>query len=326
MRAFERRNFLATITYFEDCTMNIFYANCKHENWDACNKYHIFGVRGRQAPNIELGDILLLRLTGHSGLPYGVKALWLVERLEPVSKTTFVPWTDSQYSLVLHCKSLIVFSSLFSEDFATSSKVSQKLNGLFATRLMGSIGELKPAEAKTYFQNLLAELGTEIEQYPETLDLIKNYLSESSIVEEDPLPKPKTDGFQVQEMEHSIKQEAELLGTTIGIVGERIDLPILNYAPLNEMGVVILFGYYMKDLGFSHLEEIRSGFPDAIGMQSIDGKKYKRIRIEFEYRSKNFQLHNHPVNGCDVIVCWEHDWTNCPLKVIELRTILFPED
>jgi hypothetical protein len=27
----------------------------------------------------------------------------------------------------------------------------------------------------------------------------------------------------------------------------------------------------------------------------------------------------HDPNGCDIIVCWEHNWPECPLEVIELK-------
>ena len=26
--------------------------------------------------------------------------------------------------------------------------------------------------------------------------------------------------------------------------------------------------------------------------------------------------------GCDLIVCWEHNWEECPLEVIELKTVI----
>jgi hypothetical protein len=102
-------------------------------------------------------------------------------------------------------------------------------------------------------------------------------------------------------------------------------LPILNYAPLNEMGVLVLFGYYLQDLGFSHLEEIRANYPDAIGMRPIGNGRFQRVRIEFEFKSSNFKNHGHPIDGCDVIVCWIHDWKECPLEVIELKTALFED-
>jgi hypothetical protein len=69
-----------------------------------------------------------------------------------------------------------------------------------------------------------------------------------------------------------------------------------------------------------HVERVQAGFPDCIAMQRVGGKE-RRIRIEFEFRSSNFRAHGHPTNGCDWIVCWEHDWPAVPpnLKVVELR-------
>jgi hypothetical protein len=50
---------------------------------------------------------------------------------------------------------------------------------------------------------------------------------------------------------------------------------------------------------------------------------------------RSFQLHRYPlapkfsaaiavhfstpVAGCDLIVCWNHNWENCPLEVLELK-------
>ncbi len=121
------------------------------------------------------------------------------------------------------------------------------------------------------------------------------------------------------------KTEEQAPRDRIGVVGARIDLPVLNYAPLNEMGVILLFGYYMQDLGFSHVEEIRPTFPDAVAMQRLDAKRFKRVRIEFEYRASSFKIHGHSAAGCDMIVCWENDWPDCPLDVIELKSVLFED-
>src|SRR5439155_22607106 len=47
----------------------------------------------------------------------------------------------------------------------------------------------------------------------------------------------------------------------------------------------------------------------------------RRVAIEFEYRSRDFRTHKHDPRGCNVIVCWEHNWLLAPpkLEVIELR-------
>jgi len=72
-----------------------------------------------------------------------------------------------------------------------------------------------------------------------------------------------------------------------------------------------------KDLNM-YVEEIKHGFPDCIARR-FTGRGWERVAIEFEYKSSNFVEHKHDVNECDVIVCWEHNWSGCPLEVIELR-------
>ena len=47
------------------------------------------------------------------------------------------------------------------------------------------------------------------------------------------------------------------------VVGELINFRGLVYAPINENGVVFLFGKVAEDLHM-YLEEIKPGFPDCI--------------------------------------------------------------
>lgn len=105
--------------------------------------------------------------------------------------------------------------------------------------------------------------------------------------------------------------------------GAPIDFRGLRHAPINEQGVVFLFGMVCHDLGLQ-VEAVQSGFPDCVAKRAIDhrGDRWQQVRIEFEYRSSNFVEHGHDPNGCDVIVCWLDDWPDCPLQVIELRTVI----
>ncbi len=105
--------------------------------------------------------------------------------------------------------------------------------------------------------------------------------------------------------------------------GEPLDLRGLRYAPINEQGVVHLFGIVGLDLGFL-VESMRTIFPDCEAKRSVDeaGTKWQHVRIEFEYKSKNFMEHGHDPNRCDLIVCWLHDWEECPLEVLELKAAI----
>ncbi len=101
------------------------------------------------------------------------------------------------------------------------------------------------------------------------------------------------------------------------IVGDLVNFRGLVYAPVNESGVVFLFGKVAGDLNM-YVEEIKTGFPDCIARR-FTGKGWERVRVEFEFKSSGFRVHGHDAKECDIIVCWEHDWATCPLEVIELR-------
>lgn len=93
----------------------------------------------------------------------------------------------------------------------------------------------------------------------------------------------------------------------------------MEYAPLNELGVVFLFSHVARKLHL-RIEEIRPAFPDCIAYR-MAGESERMVRIEFELRSSNFRAHRHNPSGCDCIVCWLHDWPDAPknLEIIELR-------
>jgi hypothetical protein len=101
------------------------------------------------------------------------------------------------------------------------------------------------------------------------------------------------------------------------IVGDVINFRGLVYGPVNEMGVVALFAKISEELGFI-IEEVKAGFPDCIARRQVD-RGWERVAIEFEFASSSFCRHGHDPQGCDMIVCWEHDWDICPLQVLSLK-------
>ena len=95
----------------------------------------------------------------------------------------------------------------------------------------------------------------------------------------------------------------------------------LVFAPTNEAGVVYLFGAMSERLGFLVLR-IQTEFPDCEAMRVVGENRLQMVRIEFEFQSRNFLRHMHEPTGCDLIVCWEHNWPECPLEVLELKTVV----
>jgi hypothetical protein len=92
-------------------------------------------------------------------------------------------------------------------------------------------------------------------------------------------------------------------------------------APVNEFGVIFLFGALAEPLGFQMLR-IQAEYPDGEAFRVVAGKRLQLVKIEFEYESRNFLRHGHDAKKCDLIVCWEHNWPAAPLEVIELKQIL----
>jgi hypothetical protein len=71
-------------------------------------------------------------------------------------------------------------------------------------------------------------------------------------------------------------------------------------------------------LGFLILK-VQTEFPDCEAVRAAGKDRNRPGKIEFEMESRNFLRHMHDPNGCDFIVCWEHNWPECPLEVIELK-------
>jgi len=105
------------------------------------------------------------------------------------------------------------------------------------------------------------------------------------------------------------------------VVGEPLGFRALLHAPVNEQGVVLLFGMVAGELGFA-VDTVRPGFPDCEAKRRTAPGRWERVRIEFEHRSRAFREHGHDPGGCELIVCWEHDWPDCPLEVLELKSAI----
>jgi hypothetical protein len=101
------------------------------------------------------------------------------------------------------------------------------------------------------------------------------------------------------------------------VYGRPLPWPELAHEPVNELGVVFVFGMMARRLGFI-VHRLQAGFPDCIAMREVAPGLWQRVRIEFEFESRNFKKHKHRRDKCDVIVCWKHNWKDCPLDVVEL--------
>ena len=107
------------------------------------------------------------------------------------------------------------------------------------------------------------------------------------------------------------------------VYGEPLGLAAMAHAPTNELGVLFLFGIMAADLGF-RVERLQAAFPDCEAKREVAPGKWELVFIELEIYSRNFKLHRHNPRGCHAIVCWKHNWPDCPewLEVIELSKVV----
>ncbi len=131
--------------------------------------------------------------------------------------------------------------------------------------------------------------------------------------------QPAEEGFAEKRRRLTSMNVVRSGSTPAQLYGEPIDFRGLRHAPINEQGVVYLFGMVSRELGF-YVEAIQQGFPDCEGKYLHDPSKnlWAKARIEFEFKASNFREHGHDPNQCDFIVCWINDWRECPMTVIEL--------
>jgi hypothetical protein len=107
------------------------------------------------------------------------------------------------------------------------------------------------------------------------------------------------------------------------IYGRPLPMLELLHEPVNEGGVMFAFGAVARRLGFA-VRQIRRTFPDCEAVREIARGQWQPVWIEFEFESRNFKLHRHDHRKCDVIVCWAHNWPECPknIEVIELSKVI----
>jgi hypothetical protein len=116
----------------------------------------------------------------------------------------------------------------------------------------------------------------------------------------------------------SLRQTAQWEKAAGVLFGPPIDIRGLRHAPINEQGVVCLFGVLSYELGFI-VEAVHDHYPDCEAKRRVGRDSWQRVRIEFEFRSSHFRDHGHDPSGADLIVCWENNWSDCPIEVLELR-------
>ena len=105
------------------------------------------------------------------------------------------------------------------------------------------------------------------------------------------------------------------------IVGDLIGKRNIVYAPVNRAGVLGLFSRLLDEFDM-FLEETAADCSYVIARRRVDNG-WERVKINLSYRSSEFN--NGDIEDGDLLICWNHDWPDCPLKAFELKA-LFEND
>jgi hypothetical protein len=157
-----------------------------------------------------------------------------------------------------------------------------------------------------YLRRYMEENGL-TEEWKDVMALIRDYEQGQDGMEMAPTPERE--------------QKKPRVMTDRPVYGPLIRPYPMIHGPINENGVLYLFGTVSERLGFV-VTLIQGAFPDCYAMRLVDVDRWQPVRIEFEYESRNFLRHLHDPSQCDIIVCWKHNWPECPLEVIELSKIV----
>ena len=102
------------------------------------------------------------------------------------------------------------------------------------------------------------------------------------------------------------------------LLGPPMQRTCMTYEPVNEMGVIMLFSMWADRLGFV-IEFAQAKFPDCKAKMEVEPGRWQDVNVEFEMYSANFKEHQHDAKRCDLIICWKHNWPECPEEIMVLE-------
>ena len=184
------------------------------------------------------------------------------------------------------------------------SLTAYKVNGKFSRTVFNRFGLWKDVP------NAFIKFAENSDDWEDVVEIVKQASSN---------PKKKKAALGTKTNKGSVGKHWHEKLDTRPVYGDPINFRGLRHEPVNEQGVVFLFGMVAKDIGY-RVEAIQNGYPDCEAKRKVSPGQWQTVRIEFEYESRSFLVHGHDPEKCDVIICWIHNWPECPenLEVLVL--------
>ncbi|HAF27931.1 MAG TPA: hypothetical protein DCG75_02685 [Bacteroidales bacterium] len=103
----------------------------------------------------------------------------------------------------------------------------------------------------------------------------------------------------------------------------------LDESPVNEQGVVLLFGKVHFAIGFPTIIKVQQDFPDCKAY-SIIGGEYHRANIEFKFKSASYFRSRRSIKEWEervnYLVCWEHNSKSFNEKIRTVQVIALKDE
>jgi hypothetical protein len=113
------------------------------------------------------------------------------------------------------------------------------------------------------------------------------------------------------------------------IVGELVGKRGIVYAPVNRAGVLLIFSRLLDEFEML-VEETAEDCRYIIARRKVDTgqpgpSRWERVKIALAYESLEIQKENksniESDGSADLLICWQHNWPDCPLETFELRSL-----
>jgi hypothetical protein len=113
------------------------------------------------------------------------------------------------------------------------------------------------------------------------------------------------------------------------IVGELVGKRGIVYAPVNRAGVLLIFSRLLDEFDML-VEEIDAECSYLISRRRMDAGqpgagRWERVKIALACTSaelKDIAKSSENTQGsADLLICWQHDWPDCPIETFELRSL-----
>ncbi len=162
----------------------------------------------------------------------------------------------------------------------------------------------------------------------------KIVISDEEILDNNGIEEIKSEYSYYENIREDVTNNTDVSEYTHFQYGKHMTNELVNHEPVNEIGVIYLFSLYAIKYGILITSFSERKYPDAEALFPKPNNKFKKRYIEFEYKSSSFKKHesdeSHILKNVDIeeilVVCWIHDYKNCPTEVLCLRDYFMNRD